>query len=171
MSRALFRPVPPNSNTQEFEGATSVSKKINFVVYFALIILAFAIGIFLYWQLAASDVLEVKNNPVPVRSIRPHPSEDGIVFLKVDYCKKVKANGVIRTSFISSTREYFFPVSHDREDPSCNITEVPVPVPHEVQPGIYHVHFRITYQVNPLKTVVEEFDSRSFEVVPSETNP
>jgi hypothetical protein len=150
--------------------AHAKGNRATLIGFIALAIVALGIGTFLYWQLASNDVLEVRNNPVPVRSVRPHPSADGVVFLKVDYCKKVRASGLVRTSFVSPTREYFFPVSHDREDPGCHNTEIPVPVPHEVPNGTYHVHFRVTYQVNPLKSVVEEFDSKPFEVVPNESN-
>jgi hypothetical protein len=158
----------PNRNTQHFEAATNTSKRINWVVYFILLFLAAVVALFLYWTFQGSNVLDVKNNPVPVRTIRPHPQADGVVFLNINYCKNTKAEGRVRTSFVSPTREYFFPVSIDRQDPNCKFQEVPVAIPHEVLPGEYHIHFRITYKVNPIKTVVEEFDSKKFEVVPRE---
>lgn len=140
------------------------SNVVNFIAYFALGLVAIVIAVFAYWSLAQTDVLEVKNHPVPVRTIRPKPKADGVLFLKVDYCKHVQANGRVRTSFVGASREIFLPVYEDKQPPICQEVEVPVPIPHDMAPGMYHLHYRITYQVNPIKEVIEEFDSQEFEI-------
>jgi hypothetical protein len=128
-------------------------------------VIAFAVGIFLYWSASGSDVLEIKNTPVPVRTIREHPTAEGVVILHVDYCKNVTATGRVRTSFYNSSREVFLPVSTDYQQPGCYDVEVPVLIPKDIPPGTYRVKFRVIYQVNPIKQVIEEFDSKPFQVV------
>ena len=147
---------------------TDLTKKNQYgiyLVYAALAILAIAIGVFLYWAFQPIDIIEVKNSPVPVRTIREHPSADGVVILKIDYCKKASATGRVRISFYSSSREVFLPVVEDKEKPQCGLIEYPVLVPHEIPSEIYKIKFRIEYKINPLRTVIEEFDSKEFEIV------
>jgi hypothetical protein len=134
------------------------------IVWCILAMSFFCMGVLVYWAVSNNDVLEVKNSPVPVRTITPNPTADGVVFLKIAYCKKVKAEGKVRLSFVNQSREVFVPISIDRQDPVCKTAEIPITIPHEIVPAEYHIHFRITYQVNPLKVVTEEFDSLPFKV-------
>lgn len=146
-------------------------KTANIIAYAALVFVSLMIGVCAYWALSETDVLEIKNSPVPVRTIREHPEADGVVILKVDYCKKIRATGKVRTSFVGESREVFLPVAEDKQPPQCNAgqlqpIEVPVLIPKDLSPGNYHIHFRITYDINPVRNgVVEEFDSQQFEVV------
>lgn len=140
------------------------SNIVNVIAYVALGFVILVVGLFAYWSLAGSDVLEIKNEPVPVRTIRPKPKADGILFLNVDYCKKVSASGRVRTSFVGASRETFLPVYEDKQPPVCQKVEVPVPIPHDMAPGKYHLHYRVVYKINPIKEVVEEFNSSEFEV-------
>lgn len=155
-------------NTQPIpqpEPQTRANRIGNKIVYAALAVLAVAVGIFLFWSFQDGDVLEVKNTPVPVRTIREHPQADGVVILNVDYCKKLDATGRVRTSFVSDSREIFLPAGEDKQAPECGKREIPVIIPHDIAPDVYKVRFRIEYEVNPIKTVFEEFDSLPFEVV------
>lgn len=136
-----------------------------YIVYGALLVLAGVVVIFLRWAYQTTDVLEVKNSPFPVRTIRETPAVDGVVILKVDYCKKTDTVGRVRTSFVSSSREVFLPVTYDRQLAQCQNTEVPIVIPHDMTSGRYRVKFHVEYQVNPIKTAVEEFESVEFDVV------
>lgn len=139
--------------------------------YAGLALLALAVGLLLYWVYQPKRVLEIKNQPVPIRTIREHATADGVVILKVDYCKNVKAEGRTRLSFVSASREIFLPTSIDRQDPQCAVAEIPILLPHDIPADTYHIHFRVQYQINPLRSVIEEFDSGSFEVVDQSGNP
>lgn len=121
------------------------------------------------WAVQGRDVLEIKNDPVPVRTIRDHPEADGVVILKVDYCKKLSVTGKVRASFRGTSREIFLPPAEDKQQANCNNgtgnpIEIPVLIPADITPGHYSIHFRIDYKVNPLKNTVEEFDSQEFEI-------
>ncbi len=144
------------------------------VIYAAMTLLTLGVGLFVYWSVAGNDVLEIHNAPVPVRSIREHPQADGVIILKIDYCKKMNATGRVRTSFVSPSREVFLPVSEDKQPAQCNAgqkdpIELPILIPKDLPAGIYRIHFRAVYQVNPLKEVIEEFDSKEFEIVETPT--
>lgn len=140
----------------------------NYIIYVALIILALAVSVFLYWSFQPSDVIDIHRVPIPVRTIREHPTADGVVILDLDYCKKVSATGRVRVSFVNSSREIFLPAGVDKQPPLCAHQEFPVLIPHDIPAGRYKVRFRSQYQINPIKSTVEEFDSLEFEVAESE---
>lgn len=146
------------------------SNIFNIIAFVALGLIAVIVGLVAYWSVANDDVLEVKNAPVPVRTIREHAESDGVVILRVDYCKKVGATGIVRTSFRGVSREVFLPPAEDKQPAQCNggraePVEVPVLIPTDLPPGKYHIHFRVVYKINRIKEVIEEFDSQEFEVV------
>lgn len=143
---------------------TRKNKLVNYVIYAVLIILATATGLFLYWIFQSKDVLQVHNAPFPVRTIREHPTADGVVILSVDYCKKTEVTGRLRMSFVSQSREIFLPVIDEPGEPGCTKTEFPVLIPHETPADTYKVKFHVDYEINPLKTVAVEFESEPFVV-------
>jgi hypothetical protein len=88
--------------------------------------------------------------------------------MTVNLCKNTDAVGKVRTSFVSQSREIFLPVSDEKLPKGClNNQEVPVLIPKDLPPDTYKVTFRVTYDLNPVKkSVVNEFESRSFVVDP-----
>lgn len=139
-------------------------RRVHFIVYIALVIIALGLLTVSYWLLAPSDVLEIKNAPVPIRTIREHPTAEGVVILNVDYCKKVGATGQVRVSFVSQSREIFLPIAVDKAEPKCEKVEVPVLIPHDTPSDTYIIRYYITYKVNPLRSTIEQFDSQEFHV-------
>lgn len=131
----------------------------------ALIIVAVAIGIFLYWSFQSDNILTVNNEPFPVRTINDPARGGNVVVLKVDYCKNVDATGQLRMSFFSSEKEVFLPLVQEKGEKGCQVVDFPILIPEGVEPGMYQVKFRATYKLNPLKSaVVDEFVSRPFKV-------
>lgn len=149
----------------EIERQRRPLKVAMFITIGLLMLGVITVGLLAFWTLAPDDVLTVKNNPVPVRTIRDHPKAGGVAILDVNYCKNIKATGTVRPSFISTDREIFLPTYQEKQDPVCREVEVPVLIPRDIPPGMYHVHFRVTYNVNPLKSaIIETLDSKPFEV-------
>lgn len=156
-TRALLEP----------EHQTKKQRWGNRIIYTALILIALSVGVFLKWSFETENVLQINNEPFPVRTIREHPEANGVVILKVDVCKNVDVEGDLRISFVSREREQFLPISKERSPKGCNVTEVPIIIPETLSPGIYKVRFRTVYNINPIKTnIANEFVSREFEVSP-----
>lgn len=154
----------------QVESPTKSDKRIHFVIYAALSVILVLLGLFGYWSFGSSDVLEIKNNPVPIRTIRDHPTADGVVILKVDFCKKLAVPGRVRISFVSTSREIFLPVVEDREGKTCDEREVPILIPHDTPSDTYRVKYYITYRISPVRAVIEEFESLEFVVDESVSN-
>lgn len=138
---------------------------VTWAMYTALLVIAISIAFLLYWFYQPTDVLKFNKQPIPVRTIRDHPTGGGVVILQADYCKFTNSQGRVRTSFVSSSREVFLPESEDKQPKNCVVTEVPIVIPKDLIPDTYHVHFRVDYSVNPIRHIIEEADSKSFTVV------
>lgn len=133
--------------------------------YLSLIILTVIVARFVIWSFQSSEVLQIKNSPVPVKTVTGVPESKGIIFMKIDYCKKIKATGEVRVSFVGKSVERFLPKSIDKQDPTCKVVDLPILIPVDLPPGNYHVHFRTSYDINPIKQdIITEFDSKDFEV-------
>ena len=142
-------------------------KYTRWAVYALLTTMVIMGALTFYWLLQPRNPLEVRNAPFPIRTIRPEAHPDGVVILKVDYCKKTNAVGRVRTSFVSPTREVFLPIAEDKQSATCQVAEIPVLIPKSIPPDTYVIKFRVTYDINPLvRNVVSEFESKPFEVKP-----
>lgn len=151
----------------EREHPTKATKTINKIVVVALVVIALALGLILKWAVEGEDVLVIKNSPFPTRSIRTHAQPEGVIILTVDYCKNTDLQGEVRTSFVSSSREIFLPLSHEQYDKGCRKQEIPVLIPKGLPADDYKLKFIARYDINPLKKQVPvEFESQTFHVDP-----
>ena len=137
-------------------------------IYFALLIITAVVGVFIYWAVQPTDILNIKNSPFPTRTIREHPTAGGVIILTVDFCKNVDIDGKLRVSYVSDSREIFLPIGDERGHTGCAQVELPVIIPKDIPADTYKIKFRATYDINPLKQdVIEEFESKPVEVVPN----
>lgn len=138
---------------------------INYVLLFFLAVAAIGIAVILHWSFASDDILKVNNAPFPTHVIKDSPDSNGIVVLSVDLCKNTGANGKVRTSFVSTSREVFLPISDEHIPKGCLKQDIPVIIPKDLTPDTYQVKFRVTYDINPLKKgIANEFLSKPFTV-------
>lgn len=164
--RAEHQPAHPDVIMGPEQPSTR-SKAVNWIVGGALAMIAASLLVFFSWALENENIIEVNNEPFPVRTIRNHPEPGGVVFLNVDMCKNTDAEGTLRTSFVSETREVFLPLQEVEMDHGCFIREIPVAIPNDIEPDHYRVEFRVEYSLNPLKQrVVDEFKSSEFIIAP-----
>jgi hypothetical protein len=146
---------------------TKRSKITNLLAAAALVVVALSLGVLFMLASANENILTVNNSPLPVRTIREHPTENGVVILNVDLCKNSDVVGQIRTSFVSKSSEIFTPLADEELHEGCLVREVPVLIPDGIPAGAYKIKFRVTYDLNPLKKdIVSEFESKEFVVDP-----
>lgn len=152
----------------EPEHQTKKQKWVTIGTYLALAFIALGVGLILFWSFQNENVLQINNEPFPVRTVRSDNEANGAVILKVDFCKNVETVGDVRTSFVGKDREIFLPLSKERGSKGCYVTEVPILIPDGTPPGRYKVRFRVVYDLNPLKRgIVDEFTSREFDIPPT----
>lgn len=145
-----------------------MSKVLNKFIFAGLAVALVALGIFFYWATASDKPLDIKNSPLPVRTIRDHPTAGGVVIMLVDFCKNVDVKGELRISFLSEAREIFQPTTVENGPKGCRKTEFPILIPPNIPPDEYIVKFRVTYDLNPIKKgVVQEFESQPVIIDPT----
>lgn len=142
-------------------------KIVVWVIFIALAASFLGIVRMLSWAFQPDNILEIHNAPFPVRTVRPHATADGVIILKVDYCKTRSIKGTTRTSFVSKSREVLLPLQDENGPKTCQNIEVPILIPKDLTADTYKVKFRVTYNLNPLKkNIVKEFESQEFIVDP-----
>ncbi len=147
---------------------TKPSRLFNWVASVALVAVALAVSVIMFWSFDNEPVLVVNNSPFPVRTTRQHRTAGGVVYLFADYCKNRNIQGELRLSFISPDREIFQPLTPEVSPAGCHQREIPILIPAEIIPGEYVIKFRVTYKKNPLKqSEVVEFESQSVTIDPT----
>lgn len=129
-------------------------------------------GLLIYWSLQPSNILDIKNDPLPVRPLEVS-ANGGIVIATVDYCKTRKVDGHAKVYLVGEGNgqkpELAWPV--DTQGPQCLKIDIPIPIPASTQTDVYHIVFEVTYKVNPLKDQVAVFRTRSFKVINEKLQP
>lgn len=107
--------------------------------------------------------VDISPNPIPVLTKTVSPN--GYVVLNYTYCKNVNTVGRIVISLVSDNVQLIIPVVYERNPRKCESNiKVPIPIPPQATPGEYHFHFRATYQINPLTSIIEDYDTQNFNV-------
>lgn len=136
-----------------------------YLLYLLLGSLAALAGLFTYWAYQPSDVFKTSG---PLFVVPATNMAGGLAKITVSYCKSTSVPGIARTSYVSSSNEVFQPTTIERSPKGCaDNVEIPVVIPKDLVPDTYFIRFKITYRVNPIKTVVEEVDTEKFNVVAS----
>lgn len=156
-------PEPVVERDQDIEKTKRAAR----LLYFALGIISIVLTLFLYWLISGNDALQIKGKvaaePLVVETQKT-------ITLKVSYCRTSWDEGRVIRRFVNETSEVLAPTVAGQLPRGCNSDfPIAIPIPDSVTPGKYHINYRITYQTNPLKTVVEEFDSEEFTVIPAST--
>lgn len=118
-----------------------------------------------YWAFSVpNEVLTINKLPVPVADKTIKVGE--YVPLHYNYCKNADASGIIKTTLVSDVQKIVLPDVRDESRKVCTDVIVPaVLVPEDTPDGIYHVHYRASYNVNPLNTnEIQEWDSEEFTI-------
>lgn len=140
------------------------SKYLNYIVYTVLGIIGCSIGVFMFWLVTGDKALDVSNSPVPVQPKFVKSLEE--ITISVDFCKSTDAHGRVVRKLVSDKTELLAPVVVESVEPGCyKNLQIKIPIPDQTPPGRYKVVYRITYQTNPIKNIVEEFESQEFDVV------
>lgn len=146
---------------------------INWIINSALIIFGVAATILLYWIYSPpQEAISVSPNPITVvnKVVKDDGSCESVgysrcVVLRFTRCKNVRSQGRVVITVVGEDVQFTLPVLTDNEERRCeNDKKVPFPIPPQVQPGEYTLHFRTTFRINPLTIITQDFDSESFRV-------
>ena len=139
------------------------SFKKNHFLYFITSIPSLFVVCLIWMMFAPVQILEVKNNPMPLTKDILKRGES-IPFV-LDYCRPEGMNAYTVTPQIINgvviTLESFNSVL----EPGCHkVISNTTRIPEELTPGKYHVHFIVEYRVNALRTEVLRYETQIFTV-------
>lgn len=140
--------------------------KLSFYFGIIILLLAFSsVGLIYYWKVTPSKILVINQLPVPVGE--PENIRAGrIITLKFDYCKFTDTKGFVEPTLVSDRNVVILKPYDETLPAGCNKIDGPLVLPYTVITQTYHVHWKVTYYPNPVHTVIVEFDSEKFTLLP-----
>lgn len=103
--------------------------------------------------------VEIKNDPMPVSSIK---NSDYVVY-KSDFCNFTEKEFTLRRQFISD-RITTLPDVKTSIKKGCYNQEVLLKIPAELPPGRYKIRFTLIYKIGGFRQLITTFDTREFEI-------
>lgn len=150
---------------KNYRQLSTKTKLINGAVYFALGAASVGMIVLACWSFTGRDAMTFEPDVVPVKPEQVRVGES--VTMNLNFCKHTDAPGRVVRRLVSDRTEILAPTVNEAFESGCyEDLQVPVPIPAQVAPGMYHFNYRITYTTNPLhRGIVEEFNSKPFEVI------
>jgi len=94
----------------------------------------------------------------------------GYIELVFDFCKTVFADGEVEAHLVSQSSKALLVWPDERAREGCHKATLESPAPFKLPPTINfeqkYIELKITYQVNPIRTVEEVVVTEEFTVVP-----
>lgn len=139
------------------------NKIIYFVSAFTLLAAFALVGTVIYWNVYPYKAFSVTENPVPVVPPIVHAGE--YVVMQFNYCR-IPGTYHIKRLLVSEKISIDLP-AFDRviTTKGCGYAEIPNLIPKVSNPGIYHLEYETTVQVNPLRVLTGKFQSQDFTLV------
>ena len=146
--------------------ALSQSKRFEFRIVYLLLIAIFASLLVLgYWFFVPVRVLKINKLPVPVTN--PENIKSGrLVIFNFDYCKYKPITGTVERQLVSDRLVLDLPSYPENTPVGCHKVDAPIILPYTIRTQEFHVHYKVTYPINPIRTSVEEFNTDKFNILP-----
>jgi hypothetical protein len=114
--------------------------------------------VFLFWWVYPYKTIELNK---PYRIINEVIKAGDILYYEVDYCKFTEASGRIDRQFIDGLI-YTMPGVIATLPCGCHKFIQGITVPENLPPATYHLRVYSSYEVNPIRTITNQFDSETF---------
>ncbi len=127
----------------------------------AVAAIGFVFVFLLYWPFPTLNIHSIHVNDIPASS--------NIITYQVDYCKYTSLPATITLELVgvgnNQTNEALQSFK-TAAPPGCGKANINVKLVTAVSPGLYNLYETVTYQINPLRTVVVHAESNTFRVTP-----
>ncbi len=148
-------------------------KIISLITYTALAVIGIGVFTFVFWLYSVPDkAVTVSPDPIPVLTKVVKEDKTCAILgynrcaiLKFTRCKHTRATGRVVITLVGKDSLLTLPPSTDSSPRKCD-TDIrfPLPIPPQTVAGVYHFHFRVTYQINPITSQVVDLDTEEFTV-------
>lgn len=121
-----------------------------------------ALAVFVYWTVEPKNVIEVVNQPVPVRPDTISP--EATVIVSPTFCKYLNKPAKVERFLISDSARIPLPVYPNNLPRGCKTYDLPVVIPAFVTDDVYHLEYNTTYQINPITEFKVHWYTQNFTV-------
>jgi len=107
--------------------------------------------------------IEYLNSPFPVEPAEIKSGEQLLIY--AEWCRYTDVPVTIYRTFISDDQQYpTLPTEYGGAERGCGSATLPVHIPNNLPVGTYHVHYRMTYLVNPIAMRVVDVETQEFTI-------
>lgn len=149
-----------------------MSKIFIIVGWIGIILAGLMMLILIYWMLYPYDVTEQNLDPLTISNPNKTITAGNPVLYNVDFCKFRDVSGVAQIQLIDTVVLNYPPITYAGETGCFKRTVGSVVIPESTIDGSYYLQFNVVYQVNPIRTITERYNTERFKVVgqPSHTD-
>ncbi len=132
-------------------------------IAYAIIFLAIVcIAIASYWLFYPYKTYVVNSNPLPIISETVKSGQK--VTLLFDRCNYTDKVAHIEKQLVGRDIQIDLPTLDRAIGTGCSTKKVDINLPKINNVGLYHIHYKMTWQLNPLRTESIEFDTDDFQI-------
>lgn len=161
MTEPLLPPVIEDTKPHEPSHKDRILTKLSFVI------IGFAVAFITtlaYWSFQPDRI--ASQDGMIISFVENEAYAGQVLKVKLTYCKEIDGPVQFTRSFISKSTEVNNPALTDVTGKGCIKDRiVDVPVPEQAATGSYRLKYHLTAQVNPLKTVNEDYYSEEIKII------
>ncbi len=148
---------------QQIEQISIKNRLLYFIAGSITVVALFTIALVTYWMIYPTSPLTI-TEPLKVLNPNHEVENGGVLILDAEFCKNTDVSGEVQISLIGKSVTVLTTVREGLPK-GCNHTPTKVQLPVLLNIEDRKVHYKVTYKLNPLRTVVKEFESENFKIV------
>ena len=118
-----------------------------------------------YWLLYPYNVIDIDS--IVIQNKDKTVKQGGTLIYEIKYIKYMDIVGTVHRQLVN-TYTITYSDAVGMNPPGKQVTNTHLPVPLYASPGKYHLLWRVTHQVNPMRSITETVWSDEFEITPSD---
>lgn len=141
------------------------TRRMFYFSYAIIWIAIISLCVFGYWRNAPYLIFELQQYKADVHPDPILGNGNEQLTVSFDYCKYDDLPAKVKRTLIGSRVSISLPVDH--QEPlavGCGRAERNLLIPKINNTGTYHIHYEVTYKVNPIRNVTVEYDTQDFEI-------
>lgn len=117
--------------------------------------------LFLFWWLFPYKTSEQLQ---PYKVINTTVKQGELLFYEIDYCKFTDKIPTVERQFVDGII-YSVPEGNAQLKEGCGKVTNSIKIPSQLPPGNYYIHATVTFKMNPIRVISNEYVTEQFDVV------
>lgn len=129
------------------------------IVGFGMIVVIWLVFMF-WWIYPYKTSVQIQ----PYKVINKTVKQGDLLSYEMDYCKYTDVVPTVQRQFIDGII-YSVPADSAQLKKGCGIITNSIKIPATLPPGVYYIHATVSYQMNPIRNITNEYVTEKFSVV------